>query len=245
MIYNFFNAFKGFLKNEKWQWLREIVLIFGIMYFIRFALINWYVIPTGSMLPTINLGDHVLVNNLAYGLMVPGFDKQVISWSNPERGDIVLFKSPKEGVVFVKRVVGLEGDNVSFERGRLKINDALVQEEVIHNRELLSDLGQAVDDKILFQEMGLGPDHYILRLAREHQAFSFYSTDNDTKSWTVPKGCVMVLGDNRDASNDSRFWGFIETKKLYGKALRVLYSLVPDSGFPPKARWSRFFQELH
>ena len=245
MIQNFINVFKIFLKNEKWQWLREIIVIFGIMYLIRFSLINWYVIPTGSMLPTINLGDHVLVNNLSYGLMVPGFDSQVISWATPKRGDIVLFKSPKEGVVFVKRVVGLENDQVRFVRGRLEINGKTVTEEVVHERSLLEDLGQAVEDKILYKESGLGDSpHYVLRLSREHQEFAHYATDLDPSDWTVPKGCVMVLGDNRDASNDSRFWGFIQVKKLYGKALRVLYSLVPESGFPPKARWSRFFQEL-
>lgn len=233
------------MKNDKWQWLKELVIISSIMFIIRYSLINWYVIPTGSMLPTIHLGDHVLVNNLSYGFIPPFFDKQVASWAEPERGDIVLFKSPKEGVTFVKRVVGIENDKVQFIRGRLQINGNLMDEQLVHDRQSLNDLGQNVDDKNLFWRKGLNKNgHYVLRLTSENQAFAHYATESDTTIWNVPSGHIMVVGDNLDGSNDSRFWGFIETKRVYGKAFRILYSTIPDSGFPPKFRWNRFFSKL-
>src|SRR5690606_38087703 len=120
----------AFFQSEPFK----IAVMLLIIFIVRSSLIGFYVIPTGSMLPTIKLNDRVICNKLAYGLMLPWpFDeRQVVSWSKPKRGDIVLFEypaeNPSERVTFVKRVVGIEGDTISFKNGVLVINGQPMEE---------------------------------------------------------------------------------------------------------------------
>lgn len=226
---------------KQFLWLRDVLIIVGAMFILRSSILNWYVIPTGSMLPTIKIKDHVLVNKLSYGLMLPLMGTQILSWDTPDRGDIVLFESPVERVTFVKRVAGLPGDKISFQNGVLVVNGEQVKEELQNDRTILEDLGDpgAAEGKALYLESGLGDEpHYILR--QEAGGVTNY----ETRQWLVPEGKLLVLGDNRDGSNDGRFWGFVEVNKIYGKAFRIFYSIQPSEGILPKFRTDRFFAEL-
>lgn len=231
---------------------RDVVVIVAFMVVLRSSIVNWYVIPTGSMLPTIKLKDHVLVNKLSYGLMLPFSGTQIVSWDEPKRGDIVLFESPMErsmnetSVTFVKRVIGVGGDTIAFEDGVLSINGQLVREDVQEDRSILADMGDQTpcntgDGKNLFIEKFAdnSAGHYILRNSRGGY------TNNETKVWVVPSGQLLVVGDNRDCSNDGRFWGFVEVKKVYGKAVRVFYSIDSSAGGFPAFRSDRFFSKLN
>lgn len=231
---------------------RDVFVIIAFMVVLRSSIVNWYVIPTGSMLPTIKLKDHVLVNKLSYGLMLPFSGTQILSWDEPKRGDIVLFESPMDrttdgkSVTFVKRVIGVAGDTVSFENGVLSINGDLVSEEIQEDRSILVDMGDPTscnsgDGKNLFVETFKGDSqgHFILRNARGGY------TNNETKIWSVPQKQLLVVGDNRDCSNDGRFWGFVDVDKIYGKAVRVFYSIDSSQGGFPSFRTDRFFAKLN
>lgn len=227
------------------SWLRDVVVIVTLMVVLRSSIVNWYVIPTGSMLPTIKIRDHVLVNKLSYGLMPPLMGSQVITWDHPRRGDIVLFDSPTEHVTFVKRVIGVGGDNISFDNGVLQINNQKVNEAVQDDRTILEDMGDGSpcntgEGKSLYLEKFTETEspHYILRSVRGG------ATNLETKTWVVPEGKLLVVGDNRDCSNDGRIWGYVDSEKIYGKAVRVFYSINSGEGWLPKFRWDRFFAKL-
>lgn len=231
---------------KQFLWLRDVLVIFFVMIVLRSSLINWYVIPTGSMLPTIKIKDHVLVNKLAYGLMLPFMGTQIISWDTPARGDIVLFDSPVEHVTFVKRVAGTPGDQIAFQNGVLKINGELVKEEQLSDRSVLDDMRDPNEEgripgegKILYKESGLNNTwHFILRNEVGGP------TNYESREWVIPAGKILVMGDNRDGSNDGRYWGFVDIDKIYGRAFRVFYSILPSKGIFPEFRTDRFFAPL-
>jgi len=220
-------------------WLRDVIIIVVFMVVLRWSIVNWYVIPTGSMLPTIKIKDHVLVNKLAYGLMLPFTESHAITWNEPARGDIVLFRSPIEEVTFVKRVIGLGNDTITFRDGTLVVNGEPVKEELLTDRSVLDDMGEPGDGKNFYREdLGNGVKHSMLRLAKGGQTFF------ESREWKVPAGKLLVLGDNRDGSNDGRYWGYVDVNKVYGKALCVFYSIKPTDGLLPVFRTDRFFARL-
>lgn len=228
--------------------VREFVVSLGLLllavFFIRSSLFTVYVIPTGSMLPTIKIDDRVLANKLAYGLMLPPpfGERQIISWGQPKRGDIVLFQSPVEDHTFVKRVVGIAGDKVSFQNGVLVVNGKLASEVVQTDREILGDMGDSDKgaDQTLYTESNVGDvSHYVLRSNVGGQTFL------ETREFNVPPGKVFCLGDNRDGSNDSRFWGFVDVDKIYGRATNVFYSTMRHDGWVPQFRTDRFLKPLN
>lgn len=226
-------------------WLRDVFVIIAVMVVLRSSIVNWYVIPTGSMLPTIKIRDHVLVNKLSYGLMLPFMGTQIVTWDTPKRGDIILFDSPMDRITFVKRVIGVGGDTISFDNGVLQINSQRVSEVLQDDRTILEDMGDGSacntgEGKSLYIEKFSvnEPGHHILRSLRGG------NTNLETRSWTVPTGKLLVIGDNRDCSNDGRYWGYVDTERVFGKAVRVFYSINAGEGILPKFRTDRFFAKL-
>lgn len=225
----------------------SIAIIVLVIVVLRSSIFNFYVIPTGSMIPTIKINDRVFANKLSYGLMLPFAESQIVSWAKPQRGDIVLFQNPHGDTTFVKRVIGIEGDRLSFREGRLFVNEKPVQEGEEADRAILSDQGQAFVDRYLAWESGLGSkeDDAHLVVRGRSSGFTFF----DRNTYVVPEGKVFCMGDNRDGSNDSRFWGPVEIDRIYGRALFVLWSTTDpnvegNGGFLPSFRWARFFQKL-
>jgi signal peptidase I len=208
----------------------ELFVVVALMFTCRVAVADWPKVPTGSMEPTLRVGDYLLVNHLVYGPRLP-FTNTAIEWGQPKRGDVVVFRFPKQvSELYVKRLVGLPGDEVVFEDGVISLNGepAAVEpaDAVVPAR--AEDFGQR-----LMQESSQGrqrtikvnpflPGRMALN-ANEPSLADNCVTESPTR-WrcTVPPGQYLMLGDNRDNSADSREWGFLPHEQVYGKAVRVL-----------------------
>ena len=218
---------------DKKKVLREIrifVLMILIVSSLRSALADWNDVPTGSMKPTIQEGDRVVVNKLAYDLKVPFTTINIFKWGNPERGDIVVLFSPMDGTRLVKRVVATPGDKVEMRDNQLFVNGRIAKQSPIA---LVSsdDYGSAY----IYDENLYGRNHKVMLTPEIPSLRSFGPV-------VVPEGHYFVLGDNRDNSNDSRFIGVIERRRIVGKAVAVAFSLDRKRWFIP--RTDRFFEGL-
>ena len=220
---------------DKKKVLREIrifVLMILIVSSLRSALADWNDVPTGSMKPTIQEGDRVVVNKLAYDLKIPFTTIAVVKWGNPERGDIVVLFSPVDGTRLVKRVVAIPGDNVEMRDNQLYVNGRLAKQSPIAIQSSTDGSGNAyVLDEDLY-----GHNHKVMLTPEIPAVRSFGPVE-------VPEGNYFVLGDNRDNSNDSRFIGYIERRRIVGEAVAVAFSLDRSRWFVP--RMDRFFEGLN
>ena len=182
-----------FWRGE-WASLAMMVLLLTVT---RTSLANHYQVPSGSMEPTLMPGDRVAVNMMAYGLRVPFTDIELIDRGEPQRGDVVVFKSPSDGTRLIKRVVAVGGDTVALVDGRLWIDGQPLQD---------ADAGD-------IEHFGARDVHLNLR----------DGGGPDIAAATIPAGMALVLGDHRGNSADGRFFGLVPMKSLYGKASAVYY----------------------
>jgi len=217
---------------------KSLLLFFGLMLVFRSAVADWMVVPTGSMNPTIVEGDRILVDKAAYGLRVPFTNVRLTHGGDPQRGDIVIFPSPKDGMTLVKRVVGLPGDTITMHGERLYINGtpldyASTQEPAADNELPIATRGE---QREYFSEALGDATHSIMVLPRRSAMRSFGPV-------TVPTGQYFMMGDSRDNSEDSRYFGFVPRETIVGRAHRVAYSLDADRWYKP--RGDRFFSPLN
>ena len=219
-------------------WQKEIRswLILGLVIFsIRSSLADWSDVPTGSMKPTILEGDRVYVNKLAYDLKVPFTTKHLAEWSNPHRGDIVVFFSPRDGTRLVKRVVGVPGDTVELRSNLLVLNGQAVEYKPIA-QELLRDLAPTDRaSQVYALEQLPGHRHSVAAIPAAPALRTF-------GPYVVPEGQYFMMGDNRDNSFDSRYFGPVPRKQIVGKAAAVALSFDRENYWLP--RWQRFFTAL-
>jgi signal peptidase I len=217
-------------KKKVLNEIRIFLLMILIVSSLRSALADWNDVPTGSMKPTIQEGDRVVVNKLAYDLKVPFTTIDIVKWGNPKRGDIVVLFSPVDGTRLVKRVVAVPGDKVEMKENQLFVNGTLAKQSPIA---IVSsdDSGSAY---VLDEDL-MGHNHRMMVTPDIPAVRSFGPN-------VVPEGHYFVLGDNRDNSNDSRFIGFIERRRIVGKAVAVAFSLDRKHYFVP--RFDRFFEGL-
>ncbi|MBU3003929.1 signal peptidase I [Paraglaciecola arctica] len=206
------------LLKENWAFLLFALVLFAS----RSSFADWYLVPTGSMLPTIVEGDRIFVNKMAYRLEVPFTDIEIMQTGQPKRGDIVVFNSEKAGNRLVKRLVGEPGDRVAMFENKLIINGKPIQYE---DR-----------DNSLQKTEQLDNVAHIVQFIPVAEA-----RDNFTEV-IVPEGHYLVLGDNRNNSADSRYYGFVPAIEIQGKANKVLLSLDPENYYLP--RKERFNQPL-
>jgi signal peptidase I len=223
------------MKNL-WRETKSLALIIIILTAVRSAIADWNDVPTGSMNPTIVQGDRVFVNKLAYDLKVPFTTWHLAQWSNPKRGDIVVFFSPSDGVRLVKRVVGLPGDTIQLVDDRVLINGQPLQYDP-----LPADAGRDVPTdhdgrRVYAQEKAGGMPSHAVTILPQRLALRTFGPTN------VPPGQYFVMGDNRDNSNDSRFWGTVDRSRIVGRASMVVISLDHQHYLEP--RWHRFFTDL-
>jgi len=211
---------------KAWYEYRGFAVFIVLMLIFRSALADWNVVPTGSMKPTILEGDRILVNKLAYDLRIPLTHISLYKLADPKRGDIVVFDSKAANTRLVKRVIGLPGDIVEMRDNRLTINGIAAR---------YSDIGHEPD--VTFATESYLDIAHKIELART--GVSRFSTFGPV---TVPKDCYLVLGDNRDNSADSRFYGFIPRDEIVGNAKTVVLSLDYDDFYIPRAE--RFFRPL-
>jgi signal peptidase I len=217
------------------QEIRPLLIMVLVLFSIRSSLADWNDVPTGSMRPTILEGDRVWVNKLAYDLKVPFTTWRIAEWSNPQRGDIVVFFSPHDGLRLVKRVIGLPGDIVELRNNTLILNGNVVEYQPIAE-ELLRDI-PAIEraGRVFASEQLPGQTHAVAGDSRRPSPRSFAPVQ-------VPEGEYFMMGDNRDDSFDSRFWGTVKRKQIVGRATAVVISLDKQHSWKP--RWQRFFTSL-
>lgn len=211
------------------EWIEPFLIAAVVALFIRQFVVEAFKIPSGSMIPTLTIGDHLLVNKFIYGPRIPFTDIRLFTWKYPKRGEIIVFKYPEnESKNFIKRVVGLPGDKIEIKKGKLFINDESVPvSELGSYEEREQGAGSPYYDKPKLLEEQLGTvKHHILYL-RDQSEYDFGPK-------LVPADSVFVMGDNRDNSQDSRVWGFVKYEKILGRAF-ILYWSWDGNG-----RWVRW-----
>jgi signal peptidase I len=232
------------VNNEKYraiarQWwrqeIRPILILALVLFSIRSSLADWNDVPTGSMKPTILEGDRVFVNKLAYDLKVPFTTRHITQWGNPRRGDIVVFYSPKDGQRLVKRFIGLPGDTVELRNERLVLNGQPVDYA-------------APDPEMAARLSGFEREHGVFATeelpASSHavMAINGVSAMRTFGPVQVPDGHYFMMGDNRDNSYDSRYFGTVPRGQIVGRATTVVISINKENHWLP--RWNRTVSSL-
>lgn len=225
---------KPYLSAIAKSWALSFVIALLIATSIKSSFADWNDIPSGSMQPTIMIGDRVFVNKLAYDFKVPYTTVHIAKWSDPQRGDIVVFFSPEDGTRLIKRVVGTPGDTIAMRQNKLFINGQSIGYSHLHprDRDAIDQDGQ--HEIMFFTEILIDKPHSVMFSPALPSLKSFGPV-------TIPEGQYFMMGDNRDNSADSRFFGLVDRRLIVGKATTVVVSR--DKSFF-KPRWSRFFHEL-
>ncbi|MCE7525496.1 signal peptidase I [Alloalcanivorax xenomutans] len=210
----------------------SLISVFFVVLVIRSFVVEPFTIPSGSMLPTLEVHDFILVNKFSYGLRLPVTNTKILETGEPERGDVMVFKFPENRAQnFIKRVIGLPGDEVEVRDNVVYVNGEAVRRDLIKNgsnsqawrREYIEMLGE--HPHLIRQEGPVNPytgDKVIPR--------------NTQGKWQVPEGEYFVMGDNRDNSNDSRFWGFVPENLVVGKAFLIWMHWEPFFSLPSFSR---------
>ncbi|WP_172152541.1 MULTISPECIES: signal peptidase I [Pseudomonas] len=204
--------------------------VLAIVLVLRSFLVEPFQIPSGSMKPTLEVGDFILVNKFAYGIRLPVLDTKIIEVDNPQRGDVMVFRYPSDpNINYIKRVVGLAGDQIRYSSDkRLFVNGQPVAQQ------LLGEEPGSLGSVALYEERLGAAEHMIRKEMNRYRA-------EPGREWVVPQGHYFMMGDNRDNSNDSRYWndpaipkpllGMVPDQNIVGKAFAVWMSW-PD----PKLR---------
>lgn len=224
----------GAVPEKKPWWVSfgaELFVVVGLMFTCRIAVADWPKVPSGSMEPTLRVGDYLLVNHLAYGPRLP-FTNTAIETGQPQRGDVVVFRYPVDvSEFYVKRLIGLPGDVVRFDAGAVSVNGAPFDVRVVSEG---AGAGVAPEDRgqWLLRETTAGASRTIkvnpfVRGRLAPSGMGERCTTESPTAWqcSVPAGEYLMMGDNRDNSADSRVWGFLPHEQVYGKAVRVLFNL--------------------
>lgn len=220
------------------DYARSFFPVLVLVLVIRSFVVQNYEVPSGSLEPTIQPTEFLLVNQFSYGLRLPVSGTKILPIGEPKRGDIVVFKWPVNPQVdFIKRVVGLPGDTISYQNKTLFINGQEMK-QVELKPAFDKENGMLVAQTEMYREDFDGHVHLIYRTPGKKD-FSF-------QGLKVPKGEYFVMGDNRDNSEDSRYWGFVPENALEGKAEYILFSLSQDPGksFWNRIRWGRMFNKI-
>lgn len=221
-------------------------LIIFLVFLFRSSFFEPFKIPSGSMIPTLMIGDFILVNKFSYGFKLP-----FVQWfadpiyvgekGNPERGDVIVFKYPQDtSFYYIKRVIGLPGDTIEIKDKVIYINGESLSHTEIEGKEIMADM----DDKfkginLRFFKETIGKHEHIYQIDDDN----FYKTDYEKT--VVPPDHFFVMGDNRDLSYDSRYWGFVPHKYIIGKAILVWFSMIfPWNDDPVKFRYHRIFNQI-
>ncbi|MDC3362565.1 signal peptidase I, partial [Gammaproteobacteria bacterium] len=197
------------------------VLLFVLM--LRSFLFEPYQVPTGSMIPTIKVGDFILVNKFAYGLRLPVLGTKILDVAEPQRGEIMVFIPPHVDQYYIKRVIGLPGDTIRYENQRLSVNGELIPEEFVENIKVDTSIGPL--DGVLNAATYNGVTHST-------QHIPSVNSSRGRTSWIVPPKHYFMIGDNRENSADSRVWGPVSEDNIVGKAIAVWLHKDPGLNFP-------------
>jgi signal peptidase I len=220
-----------------WRQARSMAFVIVVFLAFRSAIADWNDVPSGSMLPTILEGDRIFVNKLAYDLKVPFTTTHLFTWDNPRRGDIVVFFSPADGERLVKRVIALPGDQIELRDNRLFINGVPSQYTPIDSNQITQMTADDRRGRVFAME-----DEPTSIHPHPVMGIPFIQARRDFGPSTVPPDQYFMMGDNRDNSKDSRYFGFVDRSRIVGRAVGVVASLDINHHWVP--RWGRFFKSL-
>lgn len=216
-------AVAGILKEPMLtEYARSFFPVLLLVLVLRSFLVEPYQIPSESMVPTLTVGDFILVNKYAYGIRLPVLGTKLFDVGDPQRGDVMVFIPPHEPRYFIKRVIGVPGDRVRYQDKMLTINGERIP---------LSFVDQVAGDgrgvyQVYDEQLG----------AHSHRIYRYPARVERPQEWTVPEGHYFMMGDNRDRSDDSRRWGFAAGSKVVGKAVAVWVHKDPGLHWPTFAR---------
>ena len=220
------------LKQPTWvEYSGSFFPVIALVFFLRSFLYEPFKIPSSSMVPTLLVGDLILVNKFTYGIRLPVINKKIIEVNHPQRGDVMVFKYPKDiSLDYIKRVIGVPGDKIVYKNKRLTVNgksvaynalpDYLDEEHLSYSKQYTEKLPNVIH-KILNDERA--PSFVPNPDAFPQHELCTYTIDGF--SCTVPSGNYFMMGDNRDNSLDSRYWGFVPDQNIVGKAFFVWMNL--------------------
>jgi len=204
-------------KSVVREYFESLVIAVILALFVRTFVFQAFKIPTGSMEPNLLVGDHLIVNKMAFAPTVTGFERAIMPSRPIQRGDVIVFKFPEEPERdFIKRVIGLPGDRLELRRKRIHINDKPIDEPYAH-------------------------------FVRPPASNGLPGSGDLTEEYgpvTVPDGQYFMMGDNRDNSQDSRYWGFMPESYVKGQALFIYFSLTENASILGGVRWSRLLDRV-
>lgn len=207
-------------KSVLREYTEALIIALLLALFIRTFIVQAFKIPSSSMVPTLLVGDHLLVSKFYYGIKIPFSGETLVPWHSPKRGDVIVFKFPKDrSIDYIKRVIGVPGDTIKIKNKQIYINDQAIEDPHAH-----------FTSKTIFRGSVSPRDNF--------------------GPITVPKGKIFAMGDNRDNSSDGRFWGFVEQKDIRGKAFILYWSWdlgTPLLSFErlSSIRWNRLADIIH
>ena len=210
------------------EYARSFFPVFLVVLVLRSFIVEPFRIPSASMMPTLLIGDFILVNKYDYGIRLPVLNSKIIDNGEPESGDIVVFRYPEDpSTPFIKRVIGVPGDHVEYRDKKVYINGELLEQELLGRYEGVG-AGLSSTGDLWYREHVNGESHQILLDDSGRPLLNFETH--------VPEGHYFVLGDNRDNSRDSRFWGFVPDENLIGRAFFIWMNWDSKNG---GIGWSR------
>ena len=243
-------------KSATRQYAESIGLALGVALLLRAFVVEAFQIPSGSMIPTLEVGDHIFVSKFAYAIGIPFSNAKIAELGKPKRGDIIVFKyPPDQNIDYIKRVMGLPGETLEVRHNEVFIDGRPLE------REQLREPCVADDGKDLGKDFDGDDDRHPCEVWLEHLESKSHvthqeplrSTTSDFGPVKIPAGHYFAMGDNRDNSKDSRVWGFVPFELFKGRALVIWWSRDPArGGLSPSGvvdwfssiRWRRFFQRV-
>lgn len=236
-------------------WAYDFWPVLAVVLVLRSFFFEPFNIPSDSMVPTLETGDYILVNKYQYGVRLPITNTKIVDFGDPKRGEVAVFRYPDNPKIsYIKRIVGLPGDHIVYEQGQLSINGQKVQQtptEFSRQKDILDT------PKSIYYYESMGEHKHLVRLlegqntlisafnyAQNKKDLPYVTTANDRfvksngQSWevTVPKNHYFAMGDNRDQSADSRFWGFVPEENLTGRAIYIWMHKEPGLNLPSFSR---------
>ena len=209
------------------EYARSFFPVILVVLILRSFLVEPFRIPSGSMMPTLLSGDFILVNKFSYGIRLPMINTKIIELGEPKRGDVVVFRYPKDpSVDYIKRVVGLPGDTINYFGKQVYVNGELARQTPMSTYTATGEGLYMTGADLRKEELG----------KVEHEILVMKGRPSQEGEYIVPEGHYFVMGDNRDNSNDSRFWGFVPDENLVGKAFMIWMNW---DGVQNRVSWER------
>lgn len=209
------------------EYAKSFFPVLLLVLFLRSFLFEPFQIPTGSMIPTLDVGDFILVNKYAYGLRLPVIGTKLMNVDEPKRGEVMVFIPPVEDVYYIKRVIGLPGDRIRYEDKNLYVNGELISREYVEPITVDTEQG-GLPGSLYKEEIG--------GVVHDTQLIDVIGSRGGRTSWIIPEGYYFMMGDNRDNSSDSRVWGPVHESKIVGKAVAIWLHKEPGLHLPNFSR---------